>query len=338
MGTCRICQQEGTQDQQFCCNCGYPLATFSPTLGELFQAFQEVLSQRERWEQKIWQKYEQLQQQYAEPFHKYQRSQQKFDNQQEVNNNQSLQQQNVELKRENNRLQGQLESQGQFQKLQQPSFGKLFVRSPKSQCCQLEEKSQPYQQLQQQVGQLQHEIAYLQQEIARLHQKLDSQSQFQQQEDVFPESAVGYDYTRLQDLLANQKWRQADEETAKAMLKVSGREKEGCLRAEDIENFPCEDLQTIDRLWVESSNGKFGFSVQREIYQSLGGDDDYETVKKFADTVGWRKDGKWKSYGELCFYGNCQPAGHLPGVGRVCLCWVLLWLFVLFSRTEACNL
>jgi hypothetical protein len=244
-------------------------------LGDFFQAFQEVLSQRERWEQKILQKYEQLQQQYIELSHKY-----------------HLLQQELNKK----------------------------------------------QQLQQQVGLLQQEITNVRQEIAGLHKKLDSQSQSQQQEDVSPESAVGYDYTQLRDLLAKQKWRQADEETAKAMLKVAGREKEGCLRAEDIENFPCEDLQTIDCLWVKYSNGKFGFSVQKEIYQSLGRDEDYETVKKFADMVGWREDGKWKSYGELCFYGNHQPAGHLPGVGRICLCWVLLWLFVLFSRADACKL
>jgi len=54
------------------------------------------------------------------------------------------------------------------------------------------------------------------------------------------------------------------------MFEVAGRTKEESLRTEDIDNFPCEDLRTIDQLWVKYSNGRFGFSVQKRIYQSLG--------------------------------------------------------------------
>ncbi len=52
-------------------------------------------------------------------------------------------------------------------------------------------------------------------------------------------SAVGIDYTILEKLLASGKWREADQETWKLMLKISHREKEGYLRVEDIEKFPC---------------------------------------------------------------------------------------------------
>ena len=42
-------------------------------------------------------------------------------------------------------------------------------------------------------------------------------------------------------------------------------------------NFPCDDLRTIDQLWVHYSNGKFGFSVQKKIYMDeLGGTRDYD--------------------------------------------------------------
>ena len=40
----------------------------------------------------------------------------------------------------------------------------------------------------------------------------------------------------------------ADEETERVMLAVMKREKEGWLRIEDIDNFCCEDLRTIDQL------------------------------------------------------------------------------------------
>ena len=83
-------------------------------------------------------------------------------------------------------------------------------------------------------------------------------------------SAVGMDYINLQNLLAAKKWKEADKETARVMLKVAGREKEGWLNMESIEKFPCEDLCTIDQLWIKYSNGRFGFSVQKRIYRSLG--------------------------------------------------------------------
>lgn len=78
-------------------------------------------------------------------------------------------------------------------------------------------------------------------------------------------------YRQLETLLKGGKWREANEETERVMLEVMGREEEGFLDKEDINNFPCEDLQAIDRLWVEYSDGNFGFSVQKRIYQSLGG-------------------------------------------------------------------
>ncbi len=33
-----------------------------------------------------------------------------------------------------------------------------------------------------------------------------------------------------------------------------------------VENFPIQDLQTINSLWLAHSQGKFGFSVQRELW------------------------------------------------------------------------
>ena len=83
------------------------------------------------------------------------------------------------------------------------------------------------------------------------------------------------DYRKLRDLLAAGKWKEADEETTRVMLAVAKREKEDWLDVKHIDNFPCEDLRTIDQLWVKYSDGKFGFSVQKRIYQGLGGTREY---------------------------------------------------------------
>ncbi|MDV2997566.1 MAG: hypothetical protein CLLPBCKN_006395 [Chroococcidiopsis cubana SAG 39.79] len=69
-------------------------------------------------------------------------------------------------------------------------------------------------------------------------------------------SDVGVDYTPLRDLISSGQWKKADEETGAIMLKISGRVTAGWLREEDIETFPCADLQTIDSLWSKSSGDR----------------------------------------------------------------------------------
>ncbi|MBW4566892.1 MAG: GUN4 domain-containing protein [Tolypothrix carrinoi HA7290-LM1] len=182
------------------------------------------------------------------------------------------------------------------------------------------------------------------------------------------------DYTRLRDLLAGGKWKQADKETADLILKVANREEQGWLRNEDMEKFSCQDLGTIDALWVKYSNGHFGFSVQQRIWQEVGGKVDKATECLLGDRVGWRVKSKWLpydydwlEYSDLTFSLNA-PQGHLParlvgisspkfellagmgtGEGAVPLCllhdfsrpfgWVWCWTGVfLFSRVETCNL
>jgi hypothetical protein len=121
------------------------------------------------------------------------------------------------------------------------------------------------------------------------------------------------DYRKLRDYLAQGKWKEADEETIRVMLAVAKREKEGWLDEGSIDNFPCADLRTIDQLWVKYSGDKFGFSVQKRIYQGFGGTRKYdrEIWEKFGDKVGWRKGGDWLYYKDITF-DKKAPEGHLP--------------------------
>ena len=154
------------------------------------------------------------------------------------------------------------------------------------------------------------------------------------------DSERGVDYTHLQDLLAAGEWQKADRETEAVMLQVSGREEEGWLTEEDMETFPCQDLRTIDQLWVKYSDGRFGFSIQKYIWQDIENttkDDNVDTWKYFGDKVGWRVNDYWIGYSNLTFSLDA-PEGHLPG-------WVFVSGFVaggffgggLFSRVESCE-
>ena len=129
-------------------------------------------------------------------------------------------------------------------------------------------------------------------------------------------SEKNVDYTRLRDLLADGKWKEADQETLAVMLKAAGREQEGYLDIKSIETFPCADLRTIDHLWVKYSDGRFGFSVQKRIWESVEGkpgEYDYdESYEKLGDRLGWRVKEEWLDYYYLTFSLQPSPQGHLP--------------------------
>jgi GUN4-like len=127
-------------------------------------------------------------------------------------------------------------------------------------------------------------------------------------------SQSGIDYTSLQDLLAAQKWKEADIETRKLMLKVTSRESQGFFDSASIHKLPCEDLQIIDQLWLRHSNGIFGFSVQKNLYQNLisTSKKDGKAWNELAIQVGWKKNDEWIGYDLLDFTSNLQ--GHLPAL------------------------
>ena len=116
----------------------------------------------------------------------------------------------------------------------------------------------------------------------------------------------------------DKQWYEADQLTDLLILNASGREKERWIDLESIKKFPCEDLQTIDRLWVHYSNGLYGFSVQKDIYVECGGKLDfsypsYEIWKKFCDRTAWKSEGKWVNYSDQFFDNNSMNMkGHLP--------------------------
>jgi len=119
-------------------------------------------------------------------------------------------------------------------------------------------------------------------------------------------SAKGIDYQELENLLKEKKWYEADKLTNHLMLKVAKQEESiiFSLDTYDIVAFPCEDLQTIDKLWVHYSNSKFGFSIQKKIWLDCGGEIgkyDDEVFKEFGTRIGWydKEISQWIEYDEF---------------------------------------
>lgn len=119
---------------------------------------------------------------------------------------------------------------------------------------------------------------------------------------------IGPDFAKLEKLLAAGDWLEADRETLKVLLTIIHRR---CqlpeLSKTNIEQIPNTDFQTIDRLWQHHSNGKFGFSIQKRIYQKLG-----NSVNQLALQIGWRTQNKWLTYHEEFNFHLSAPEGHLP--------------------------
>ena len=124
-------------------------------------------------------------------------------------------------------------------------------------------------------------------------------------------SSRGVDYSRLKELLSGYQWEQADVETYRVMCDAARKSTSSGLSIKDIQNFPCEDLQMIDNLWREQSNDRFGFSVQKEIFDEESKDPD-----AFFRRIGWYRNGIWIAYSDLTWLEGKAPKGHLPVGGR----------------------
>ncbi|MBV9390133.1 MAG: GUN4 N-terminal ARM-like repeat domain-containing protein, partial [Chroococcidiopsidaceae cyanobacterium CP_BM_ER_R8_30] len=116
------------------------------------------------------------------------------------------------------------------------------------------------------------------------------------------------DYSSLQQLLSHQDFQAADRLTLQKLCELAGSAamQRKWLYFTEVENFPKLDLQTINTLWLVHSEGKFGFSVQREIW--LGS----PSWEKFWPKIGWKTGNSWTRYPDGFTWNLTAPKGHLP--------------------------
>jgi regulator of replication initiation timing len=123
-------------------------------------------------------------------------------------------------------------------------------------------------------------------------------------------------YKPLRDLLAAQKWEEADKETIRLIADIAGHTDLEDFRPAEVQHFPCVQLQVIDHLWLTYSKERFGFSIQARIYQEEGGN--VETtieqnggiIEKWGKRLGWRENNRWKKCGELDWTLNAPVGCH----------------------------
>jgi hypothetical protein len=144
---------------------------------------------------------------------------------------------------------------------------------------------------------------------------------FKDMDDLRSERDINY--TPLRDFLIAGDWKKADEETNNVLLKAAGRQEKGWLNLKSIKEFPPQDIQTIDKLWVKYSDGHFGFSVQQLIWQEIKGmqDADYIIWCCFSNKLKWRIQLNWLLWENLTFTRTEHNKGQLPALAL----WSFIW-------------
>jgi hypothetical protein len=134
-------------------------------------------------------------------------------------------------------------------------------------------------------------------------------------QNYFPQGVVplksdrNIDYSPLEKLLTVQDFQAADRLTIQKMCELAGDDavKRKWLYFSEVDNFPIADLQTINNLWLVHSEGKFGFSVQREIWLGLG-----KNWESLWSKIGWKNGNTWTRYPQEFTWDMSAPRGHLP--------------------------
>ena len=145
------------------------------------------------------------------------------------------------------------------------------------------------------------------------------------------EEIVKIDFNKLQSYLASEQWQLANKETELLLLKAANCENSKWLERDDIQKISCENLYTINQLWEDYSDERFGFRIQAKIWQGL----EPKNYRLFGKQVGWYVETRWLLTKNL-EYTISAPKGHLPAINW----WYghAIWgLKGLFNKIDTCD-
>lgn len=127
-------------------------------------------------------------------------------------------------------------------------------------------------------------------------------------------SARGIDYGPLQRALMLQQFEQADRLTSALLRQLAGpgAERRGYVYYSEVPPMPAVDLDSLDRLWVCFSRGRFGFSVQGRLLASCNG-----RWEQLWPRLAWKDGGRWTRYPGSFQWSMDAPEGHMPLVNQL---------------------
>ncbi|MDY7008067.1 MAG: GUN4 domain-containing protein [Cyanobacteriota bacterium] len=122
-------------------------------------------------------------------------------------------------------------------------------------------------------------------------------------------SESNVDYSHIQVKLAHQDFLEADKLTMQKLCELAGEAaiQRKWLYFSEVDSIPIPDFQTINTMWLVYSEGKFGYSVQREMWLSVG-----KNWDKLLPKIGWKNGNTWTRYPNEFTWDLSAPKGHLP--------------------------
>jgi hypothetical protein len=129
-------------------------------------------------------------------------------------------------------------------------------------------------------------------------------------------SSKGIDYIPLATMLATGDYKAADQFTRDNLIAISGASEQGrqFVYFTEVNGMPDTDLITMERLWLQFSDGNFGYSIQKRIWDIENGNFD-----NFIRRIGWttmengvERKLKWFGANEFIYTLDKAPKGHLP--------------------------
>ena len=127
-------------------------------------------------------------------------------------------------------------------------------------------------------------------------------------------SAVGVNYGLLQQHLLREEFEAADRFTSSVLRQLAGpqAERRGYVYFSEVPTMAGQDLESLDRLWMAYSQGRFGFSVQARLLAGFDG-----RYERLWPRIGWKADGVWTRYPGAFTWSIKAPEGHMPLVNQL---------------------
>ena len=123
------------------------------------------------------------------------------------------------------------------------------------------------------------------------------------------------DYQYLESLLADQRYEEADRVTWRLLLQLMGADGRGYVELDEWEVMPLSGLRKLDQLWQRYSQGHWGFTTQRRLFETVLCD-----YSELGKQTGWMVEGTWLQKQNIIYDLERSPAGHLPQeIWRNCL-------------------
>jgi hypothetical protein len=127
-------------------------------------------------------------------------------------------------------------------------------------------------------------------------------------------SAAGIDYAPLQRHLMLRQYEAADRLTSDHLRQLAGAEamRRGWVYYSEVAAMPAADLESLDRLWICYSRGRFGFSVQGRLLRACDGQ-----WERLWPRLGWKQEGVWTRYPAAFTWSIDAPEGHMPLINQL---------------------